>query len=233
MAERTVPEHIGIIMDGNGRWAAGRGLPRNAGHAKGADVFKKIAEHCQAIGVKVLTVYAFSTENWKRPEEEVSGIMRLLRKYLDGVISDGDEGMCVRFIGRRDRFGDELLQLIESVERESAGNRGLILNLAVDYGGRDEITAAARKLAADCAEGRISADEIDEKMMDSHMYTAGCPDPDFIIRPSGEKRLSNFMLWQCAYSEFIYMDTLWPDFTPELLDQAIEEFNKRNRRYGA
>lgn len=232
-SEKTsMPRHIGIIMDGNGRWAARNGLPRSAGHARGADVFRTICRYCEKIGIEALTVYAFSTENWSRSADEVSSIMNLLRRYLKDAFNQEGETIRVRFIGRRDRLDPDILSLMEEIEEASRDNPGLILNIAVDYGGRDEIVHAAREAARMVGSGSISPDDIDEKLIDSLTFTSCCPPLDLLLRPSGEERISNFMLWQCAYAEFVYMDTLWPDFTPEHLDKAIEEFRSRNRRFG-
>ncbi len=228
----AMPRHIGIIMDGNGRWASRHGLPRAAGHARGADVFRSICRYCESIGLEALTVYAFSTENWTRSKDEVDSIMNILRRYLKDAFDLEGETIRVRFIGRRDRLAADILSLMEEIEDGSRDNPGLILNIAVDYGGRDEIVQAARQTAALAAEGKISPDDIDEDMFDSMMFTSCCPPLDLLLRPSGEERISNFMLWQCAYAEFVYMDVLWPDFTPAHLDMAIEEFRSRNRRFG-
>lgn len=228
----TIPNHIGIIMDGNGRWAQKRSLPRSAGHVKGAEVFKTIVRHCEKLGVKAVTVFAFSTENWARPETEVAGIMNLLRAYLKDVLSYFGETIRIIFIGERDGLDADIVEAIEHIEKISENNTGLILNIAVNYGGRDEIVRAARLIAQQCEKGEISAEQVDEKLFSSKLYTAGQPEVDMILRPSGEHRISNFLLWQCAYSEFVYMDTLWPDFTPKLLEEAIKDFSKRNRRFG-
>ena len=228
---RPVPEHIAIIMDGNGRWAKKRGMPRSYGHKRGAKVFEEIAEYCDKIGVKYLTVYAFSTENWARPKEEVDALMKLFRDYL--LSSNArSETISVRFIGDLTVLDEDMQQLIAKREAETRGRTGLTTIIAINYGGRDEILHAARKLAQKAADGLLDPEKIDRNTFESELYTAGIPDPDLILRPSGEKRLSNFLLWQASYSEFVYMDTLWPDFTPELLEQAIAEFNCRNRRYG-
>ena len=228
---RPVPEHIAIIMDGNGRWAKKRGMPRSYGHKRGAKVFEEIAEYCDKIGVKYLTVYAFSTENWARPKEEVDALMKLFRDYL--ISSNArSETISVRFIGDLTVLDEDMQQLIAKREAETRGRTGLTTIIAINYGGRDEILHAARKLAQKAADGLLDPEKIDRNTFESELYTAGIPDPDLILRPSGEERLSNFLLWQASYSEFVYMDTLWPDFTPELLEQAIAEFNRRNRRYG-
>ena len=228
---RPVPEHIAIIMDGNGRWAKKRGMPRSYGHKRGAKVFEEIAEYCDKIGVKYLTVYAFSTENWARPKEEVDALMKLFRDYLLSS-NERSETISVRFIGDLTVLDEDMQQLIAKREAETRGRTGLTTVIAINYGGRDEILHAARKLARKAADGLLDPEKIDRNAFESELYTAGIPDPDLILRPSGEKRLSNFLLWQASYSEFVYMDTLWPDFTPELLEQAIAEFNRRNRRYG-
>ena len=230
--KKATVRHIGIIMDGNGRWAKQHQLPRAAGHARGAEVFRTITRHCEKLGVEALTVYAFSTENWSRSAEEVDAIMDLLRRYLKDAFGFKGESIRVRFIGRRDRLAADLLENMQKIEQSSSQNTGLTLNVALDYGGRDEIVHAARALAERAAAGELRPEEIDEAVFEQNTFTAGCPPVDFILRPSGEQRISNFLLWQCAYSEFIYMDTLWPDFTPQLLDEAIAQFEGRNRRFG-
>lgn len=226
--ERSLPQHIAIIMDGNGRWAKKRGLPRSAGHAAGAKTFKQIARYCNRIGIKYLTVYAFSTENWKRPETEVKGIMDLFRSYLKDVDNFKGENIRLEFIGDREPLADDIKKLMEHAEEESANATGLHLNMAINYGGRDEIVHAVKAIIK---EG-ISADEITEDTVASHLYTSGQPDPDFIIRPSGEYRLSNYLIWQSAYAEYWFSDVLWPDFKPKHLDKALEDFSNRNRRFG-
>ena len=227
-AERALPTHIAIIMDGNGRWAKKRGMPRSAGHVAGAKTFKNIARYCNKIGLKYLTVYAFSTENWKRPQDEVNGIMNLLRDYLKDAENFKDENIRVRFIGDLEPLADDIKALIEKNEKGSADATGLNLNIAINYGGRDEITKAVQKIV----ESGAKAKDITEDTISQNLYTAGMPDPDFIIRPSGEYRLSNYLIWQSAYAEYWFSDVLWPDFTPKHLDAAIDEFNKRNRRFG-
>jgi undecaprenyl diphosphate synthase len=231
-AKAGMPRHIGIIMDGNGRWAKRRGQPRTFGHIRGAEVFKTITRHCEKLGIKALTVYAFSTENWSRPGDEVEAIMGLFRRYLVDAFDFTGENIKINFMGDRAALAGELRGLMARLEDESRGNTGLILNIALNYGGRAEIVSAARKLAEKAAAGALSPGDIDEIAVENELYTAGQPPVDIILRPSGEHRISNFMLWQCAYSEFIYMDTLWPDFTPELLDMAIEEYRGRSRRFG-
>ncbi|MFQ8599634.1 MAG: isoprenyl transferase [Oscillospiraceae bacterium] len=231
-AARVLPNHIGVIMDGNGRWAKKRGLPRRMGHSKGAKTFKEICRYCNKIGIKYLTAYAFSTENWKRPREEVDAIMELLKEYLQDAHNYKDENIKTRFIGDRSALSDELVRLMEDAERESADATGMTLNIAINYGGRDEIVRAARSLAEQVKSGSLQPFEIDEAMLSSQMYTAGQDDPDLIIRPSGEYRTSNFLLWQSAYAEYIFMDILWPDFTPRQLERALAEYAGRNRRFG-
>ncbi len=228
----VIPRHIGIIMDGNGRWAQKRGLPRTAGHVKGADVFQKITRYCEKIGVKAVTVFAFSTENWKRPQDEVDSIMNLLRQYIGNAFSFKGENIKITFWGDRSRLLPDIVSEMERLESVSAANDGLFLNICVNYGGRDEIVMAARSIAQKVAAGEMTAEDVDESSFSAFLYSAGQPEVDMILRPSGEHRISNFLLWQCAYSEFVYMDTLWPDFTPKKLDKAIEEFSARKRRFG-
>ncbi len=226
--ERLLPRHIAIIMDGNGRWAKKRKMPRSAGHVAGAKTFKTIARYCNKIGLEYLTVYAFSTENWKRPKDEVEGIMNLLRDYLKDAENFKDENIRVRFIGNLEPLADDIKELIEKNEKGSANATGLNLNIAINYGGRDEITNAVKAIV----NSGISAEDIDESTISQNLYTKGMPDPDFIIRPSGEYRLSNYLIWQSAYAEYWFSDVLWPDFTPNHLEKAIEEYNNRNRRFG-
>ncbi len=229
----VLPEHIGIIMDGNGRWAKKRGLPRSAGHTAGAKNFRTITRYCSDIGIRYLTVYAFSTENWRRPADEVSALMTLFKQYLEEALTDfKDDSIVVRFIGDTSAFSPELQELIQRTEAESASRTGMVLNIAMNYGSRDEIVRAAKLIAEKVRTGDISVDDIDEELISSHLYTAGQPDPDLIIRPSGEYRISNFLLWQAAYTEFIIRDKLWPDFSTDDLDEAINEFSHRNRRFG-
>ena len=231
--KRDVPRHIAIIMDGNGRWAKNRGLPRTAGHKAGGETFRRIANYCRSIGVKYLTVYAFSTENWKRSEEEVSGIMLLLERYLTEALRDMEKnGVRFRFFGDLSRLRPGLRKLCEDAQSRSAGYNEVQVNFCLNYGGRDEIIRAAKAFAADVAEGKRSADSLTEFEFENYLDSAGVPDPELVIRPSGEQRTSNFLNWQSAYSEFVFMDVLWPDFMPEHLDKAIEEFYRRNRRFG-
>jgi len=226
--ERILPRHIAIIMDGNGRWAKKRSLPRTAGHVAGAKTFKNIARYCNKIGLEYLTVYAFSTENWKRPKQEVDGIMNLLRDYLKDAENFKHENIKVRFIGDLEPLDDDIKELIKKDEDGSKDATGLNLNIAINYGGRDEITKAVKKIV----QNGITADSITEDTISDNLYTAGMPDPDFIIRPSGEYRLSNYLIWQSAYAEYWFSDILWPDFTPKHLEKAIDEYNHRNRRFG-
>ena len=228
-----LPEHVGIIMDGNGRWAKKRGLPRSAGHTAGAQVFRKIARYCSNIGIRYLTVYAFSTENWKRPKDEVDALMRLFKDYLEEAIRDfKDDSIILRFIGDRSAFSPELIALMEENEIESKDRDGMVLNIAMNYGGRAELITAMRQMAREAADGTLDPDSIDEQVVSDHLYTKGEPDPDLIIRPSGENRTSNFLLWQSAYAEYVIMDVLWPDFKEKDLDAALIEYAKRNRRFG-
>ena len=226
-----IPRHIAIILDGNGRWARKRGLPRTAGHAAGAETFRKIALYCRDIGVDYLTVYAFSTENWKRPTDEVKTIMRLLDKYLHEAIDTMErDGMKMRVFGDVTGLSPKLQALAHTADEIADRVDGFQANICLNYGGRDEIVHAARRYAEDYAAGR--AGELTEESFGRYLYSAGIPDPDLLIRPGGEQRLSNFLLWQCAYAEFYFTDVLWPDFTPAELDKAVEAFRRRDRRYG-
>ena len=230
--ERLLPQHIGLIMDGNGRWAKKRGLPRQAGHKVGASTFQKIVRYCNKIGIRYLTVYAFSTENWKRPPQEVEAIMNLLRSFLKDAKNHRAENVRTRFIGDRSVLAPDLQELMADCEKESASFTGLTLNVAVNYGGRDEIVHAAKQFAKDAVAGSASPDALDEALFSSYLYTKDQPDIDLIIRPSGEMRLSNFLLWQAAYAEYVFMDVLWPDFNEKYLEQALSEYANRNRRFG-
>ena len=226
------PRHIAIIMDGNGRWAKQRGMPRTAGHAAGAESFRRIANYCRTLGVEYLTVYAFSTENWKRSAEEVAGIMRLLRRYLEEALQDMEKNrVCFRFFGDLTKLSPELQKLCHDAESRSE-DYDVQVNFCLNYGGRDEIVHAARAFAADVAADKRKSEELTEDILSEYLYSAGVPDPELIIRPSGEKRTSNFLLSHSAYSEYGWMNVLWPDFAPEHLDAAIEEYHRRNRRFG-
>ena len=227
------PRHIAIIMDGNGRWAKKRLLPRTAGHKAGAEVFRTIANYCRTLGVKYLTVYAFSTENWKRSPEEVSGIMKLMGKYLTEVLQDMEKNRIrIRMFGDLTRLSPQLQELCRQAQERSSVYDEVQVNICVNYGGRDEIVRASRAFAQDVAKGLRHPEELTEELLASYLYSADVPDPELIIRPSGEKRTSNFLLWQSAYSEYVFMNVLWPDFTPQDLDLAIEEYHRRNRRFG-
>ena len=226
------PRHIAIIMDGNGRWAKKRGLPRTAGHAAGAESFRRIANYCRTLGVEYLTVYAFSTENWKRSQEEVAGIMKLLHRYLVEALADMEKNRVrFRFFGDLSRLTPQLRQLCQDAEKRSE-DYDVQVNFCLNYGGRDEIVRAARAFSRDVAQGKCAAEDLTEERFSQYLYSADVPDPELIIRPSGEQRISNFLLWQSAYSEYVFMNVLWPDFTPEDLDKAIEEYHRRNRRFG-
>ena len=228
-----IPLHIAIIMDGNGRWAQKRGLPRTFGHKAGAEVLREILTDAAEIGVKVLTAYAFSTENWRRPSEEVSFLMELFSTYLDNEVDRlVEKQVRLRFIGNRQRLGVELQRRIESAEQKTAQGTGIELNLAVDYGGRAEIVHAARSLMQDVLDKQLCIDEIDEAQLAKRLFTGNQPDPDLLIRPGGDMRISNFLLWQLAYAELWVTDTLWPDFTPQHFRQAIFAYQQRERRFG-
>jgi undecaprenyl diphosphate synthase len=228
------PTHVAIIMDGNGRWARARGLPRIAGHQQGAEVVRRTVRHCHRLGISYLTIYAFSSENWKRPLREIDELMGLLRLYLRRELDElARNGVRMRFIGDRSRLPDDIIRLLDVAERQTSDNAGLTLIVALNYGGRREIVEAARQVAKDAVAGRVDPDDIDEDRFAHHLDTAGIPDPDLLIRTSGEQRLSNFLLWQMAYSELVFIPELWPDFTEDHLDDAIGEFHRRERRYGA
>ncbi len=234
--EIVLPQHIAVIMDGNGRWAKKRGLERTEGHKVGAEVFRKICQYGSDIGIKYMTFYAFSTENWKRSASEVGTIMDLFRSYL-GEMEEREEeneeaGYNVHFIGSREGMPQDIVELMDIVETRSNDKDKIHINIAVNYGGRDEIVHAVKRLAKKVEKGELSPDDITEDMISDNIYTAGQPDPDLVIRPSGEERLSNFLIWQLAYAEFYSSDVLWPDFTSADLDKAIEVYSKRNRRFG-
>lgn len=227
------PQHIAIIMDGNGRWAKARGLPRVAGHRRGADSVRRVIRGAGELGVPVLTLFAFSTENWARPADEVSDLMGLLRHYLRSEVEElRRNGARLRVIGDRDRLAADIVADIADAEARTRGNTRIDVNICINYGARDEILRAARRLAAKAVSGEITADSIDGPRFEAELLTAGIPDPDLLIRTSGERRISNFLLWQCAYAELVFVDTLWPDFGKEHLEQAIAEFRRRERRYG-
>jgi len=228
------PAHVAVIMDGNGRWAKARGLPRTAGHKKGVDAVRRTVEAARELGIGYLTIFSFSSENWRRPEEEVSDLMQLLRFYLRSEIAElHNGGVRLRVIGDRARLSEDINRLIDNAEEMTKDNRALTLVVALSYGSRQEITLAARRLAEEVKAGRLDPKDIDEQAVASRLFTADIPDPDLIVRTSGEKRISNFLLWQAAYAELVFVDTLWPDFTKRDLEAAIEEFHRRERRFGA
>ena len=228
------PEHIAIIMDGNGRWAMAQGLPRTIGHQRGAEAVKKTVKSSIRLGIKYLTLFGFSSENWKRPASEITDLMGLLRFYLQKEIKElNKEGIRLQVIGDRIRLEDDIVTLIKKAENLTSGNTRLTLTIALSYGGRAEITNAAKRIAQDVKTGILAVDDIDEAAIDLRLYTSDMPDPDLLIRTSGELRISNFMLWQLAYSELVFTNVFWPDFTEEHLEKAVQEFHGRNRRYGA
>ena len=230
----TSPFHVAIIMDGNGRWAKGRGLPRTMGHRAGMEAVRRTIRSARELSVSHLTLYSFSSENWSRPSGEINELMRLLRFYLRSELATlHKEGIRVRIIGERKRLPDDVVKMIVHAEDLTQDNKELTLTLALSYGGRQEITAAARGLAKAVERGQLQADAIDEHVLQSFLFTGGMPDPDLVIRTSGEKRISNFLLWQSAYAEFVFMDVLWPDFAGSHLLEAITEYQRRERRYGA
>lgn len=234
MSQGTIPRHVAIIMDGNGRWAKARGLPRVAGHRRGADAVRNAVQAAGELGVRYLTLFGFSSENWKRPADEISDLMGLLRHYLRSEIAElHSKGVRVRVIGDRTRLPADVVALIEGAEETTRANSRLDLIVALSYGARDEIVAAARALAAAAKRGEIDPDTIDETAFNARLYTADIPDPDLLVRTSGEKRISNFLLWQSAYTEFVFLDVLWPDFGRREFEAAIAEFGRRDRRYGA
>jgi undecaprenyl diphosphate synthase len=229
----TPPFHVAIIMDGNGRWAKARGLPRTAGHRRGAEVVRETVEAAADAGVSILTLFGFSSENWTRPESEVRDLMGLLRLYLRNEVANlGKNGVRLRIIGERARLAPDIVALIDDAERRTAGNQRLTLVIALNYGGRQEIAAAARRLALAVQAGLVRPEDIDEDLFAQHLFTEALPDPDLLIRTSGEQRVSNFLLWQMAYTEFLFVDTLWPDFSRETFENAIREYQGRERRYG-
>ena len=230
----TPPAHVAIIMDGNGRWAKSRGLPRIAGHRRGAESVRRAITASAELGISYLTLFGFSSENWKRPSDEVNDLMGLLRHYLRGEIAElHQQGVRLLVIGDRVRLAPDIVTLIDNAEQLTRNNKGLTLIVALSYGGRDDIVQASRKLAEDVAAGRIQAKDIDETRLSSSLFTAGIPDPDLLIRTSGEQRISNFLLWQLAYTELVFIETLWPDFGRADLEKAISDYHGRERRYGA
>ncbi|CCZ04379.1 isoprenyl transferase [Eubacterium sp. CAG:603] len=233
LSNLNIPNHVAIILDGNGRWAKKRFMPRNYGHMQGAKVVEQICEDADSIGIKYLTVYAFSTENWNRPQDEVEALMKLLRNYLkDCIKRANNNNMRVRVIGEKSRLSDDIRSKIEELEECSKNNTGLNFTIALNYGSRDEIVRAVREISKDVKDGKISESDIDDKMISDYLDTRGIPDPDLLIRTSGEERLSNFLLWQLAYTEFYFTDVLWPDFNKKELIKAVEKYNERDRRFG-
>jgi undecaprenyl diphosphate synthase len=234
LTPRSLPRHVAIIMDGNGRWAEARGLPRMAGHRRGAEAARRAVVAAAELGVPYLTLFGFSSENWKRPSTEVQDLMGLLRHYLLGEIAElHRNGVRLKVIGELGRLAPDIINMIDHAEAVTRDNARIILTIALSYGGRAEIVAAVRAIAREAAVGGVAAESIDEECFANHLFTAGLPDPDLLIRTSGEQRISNFLLWQCAYSELVFIKTLWPDFSRADLEQAIDEFCGRERRYGA
>lgn len=232
--KKNIPKHIAIIMDGNGRWAKERNLPRTMGHKAGVETIREIVKECNNLDVKYLTLYAFSTENWKRPKDEVSALMTLLVQYLRKEVKELNENnVIVNAIGDIEKLPDVCVNELKKAYEETKNNTGLTLNLALNYGGRNEIVRVVKDIYKDIKIGKITEEEINEEIISNYLYTKGMPDPDLIIRPSGEKRISNFLLWQCAYSEFWYSDIKWPDFKKEHLHKAIYDYQNRDRRFGA
>lgn len=228
-----IPAHVALILDGNGRWAKKRGLPRQLGHKKGCETLEQVVEDAAQLGIRYLTVYGFSTENWKRPEEEVGALMQLFRFYAKRLLAMAEKNnIRVRMIGERNRFAPDIVEAINGLEEKTKENTGMTFVIAVNYGSRDEITRAVRKIMADCKDGKIAPEGMTEQVFASYLDTAGIPDPDLMIRTSGELRLSNYLLWQLAYTEIYVTECLWPDFDQEELEKAIMAYNRRDRRYG-
>ena len=228
-----IPQHVAIILDGNGRWAKSKGMPRNYGHMQGAKNVEVICEEAYKMGIKYLTVYAFSTENWNRPQDEVDALMKLLRNYMKTCLKTAAKNdMKIRVIGDKSRLDEDIRARIAELEESTKNNGGLNFQIAINYGSRDEMRRAMTALAKDCVEGKVNPDDISEALFDTYLDTHDIPDPDLMIRTSGEQRLSNYLLWQLAYSEFYFTDVPWPDFSKEELAKAIEQYNKRDRRFG-
>ena len=231
---RPGPEHVAIIMDGNGRWASARGLPRAVGHERGVEALRRTVEAAPDLGIRYLTLYSFSTENWRRPAAEVSALFNLLRAYVKKDLARlKKEGVKVRIIGSRDKLPEDIAELTRKAEKDTAENTDFFLTIAFNYGGRDELTRAVEKIVDDVSEGTVSRAEVSEDLISKYLDTSGLPDPDLLIRTSGEFRLSNFLPWQLTYAELIFLDVLWPDFGRDVLEEAIEEYCRRERRYGA
>ena len=231
--ELTMPRHVAIILDGNGRWARSKGMPRNYGHVQGAKTVETICEDAYRMGIQYLTVYAFSTENWGRPRDEVDALMKLLRNYMQTCLKTAEKNrMCVRVLGEKSRLDEDIRSRIQELEEATKDNDGLHFQIAINYGGRDEIVRASRKMAEAVAEGKLRPEEITEETLSGFLDTAGIPEPDLLIRTCNEQRISNFLLWQLAYTEFYFTPVLWPDFTKEELMKAVEAYNHRDRKYG-
>jgi len=231
--ELRMPDHVAIILDGNGRWAKAKGMPRNYGHVQGAKTVETICEEAYRMGIKYLTVYAFSTENWNRPQEEVDALMKLLRNYMKTCLKTAEKNrMCVRVLGEKSRLDEDIRTRIEELEAATVNNDGLHFQIAINYGGRDELVRAMKRVAADVKAGRISEEDISESCISGYLDTAGIPEPDLLIRTCNEQRISNFLLWQLAYTEFYFTPVAWPDFTKEELIKAVEAYNHRDRKYG-
>ena len=231
--ELKMPAHVAIILDGNGRWAKAKGMPRNYGHVQGAKTVETICEEAYRMGIKYLTVYAFSTENWNRPQDEVDALMKLLRNYLKNCLKTAEKNrMCVRILGEKSRLDEDIRARIEELEEATKDNDGLHFQIAINYGGRDELVRAMREITKEVREGKLSESELDEACISDHLDTAGIPEPDLLIRTCNEQRISNFLLWQLAYTEFYFTPVAWPDFTKEELVKTVEAYNHRDRRYG-
>lgn len=229
----NIPNHVAIILDGNGRWAKAKGMPRNYGHVQGAKTVEVICEEAYKMGIQYLTVYAFSTENWNRPQDEVDALMKLLRNYMKTCLKTAEKNnMCVRVIGDKTRLDEDIRNRIDELERATVNNTGLHFQIALNYGGRDEIVRAVKRLADEVKEGRLNAEEITEQLISDTLDTKGIPEPDLLIRTCNEQRISNFLLWQLAYTEFYFTPVAWPDFSKEELEKAVEAYNHRDRRYG-
>ena len=231
--ELKMPRHVAIILDGNGRWAKAKGMPRNYGHVQGAKTVEVICEEAYKMGIQYLTVYAFSTENWNRPQDEVDALMKLLRNYMKTCLKTAEKNrMCVRVLGEKSRLDLDIRTRIQELEEATKNNDGLHFQIAINYGGRDEIVRASRKIAQEVAAGRLAPENVTESTISNLLDTAGIPEPDLLIRTCNEQRFSNFLLWQLAYTEFYFTEVAWPDFTKEELIKAVEAYNHRNRRYG-
>ena len=229
----NIPQHVAIILDGNGRWAKSKGMPRNYGHAQGSKNVERICEEAWRMGIKYLTVYAFSTENWNRPDDEVAALMKLLRSYMQTCLKTAKKNdMKIRVIGEKSRLDEDIRNRIAELEEATKNNQGLNFQIAINYGSRDEITRAVKRLAGDVKAGKVEPEEVNEALIETYLDTHGIPDPDLLIRTSGEQRLSNYLLWQLAYTEFYFTDVHWPDFSKEELEKAIEQYNARDRRFG-